>query len=173
MLYVHCNVGNSLIFYFAEHFQKTPKNISKLYGFSFARHAKIDFMTLVKFSFQSLKFVTNKKADNSMCVYCFKLHIMVTGSKNIQPNIVIFLSFSMLCSAHLIFLPLPLSFQPKNRFLTKYLKILCSKVTTILLNLTECVDLYPGKKDQFSIHNLCKLLQIYGQVVFVKMKKTF
>ena len=42
-----------------------------MYGFSCARHAKnIYFMTLVKFSFQTLKFVTNIKADNIiMCLW--------------------------------------------------------------------------------------------------------
>ena len=45
-------------------------------------------MTLVKLSFPTLKFVTNKKADNSLwfMVYGFKLHNMVTDNKNIQPH---------------------------------------------------------------------------------------
>ena len=52
-------------------FCRTFSKVKKMYCFSWARHAKKNyFMTMVKFSFQTLKFVTNIKADNSiMCLW--------------------------------------------------------------------------------------------------------
>ena len=73
-------------------------------------------MTWVKFSFQSLKFVTNKKADNRKMCLLFQTAYYGDGQQK-----------------H----PTTYGFSFVNS------KIPCSKVTTILLNLTECVDSCP------------------------------
>ena len=54
---------------------------------------KIDFMTLVKFSFQTLKFVTNIKADNSIMCLWFQITYYSAGQKKIT-------AYGELCDSH-------------------------------------------------------------------------
>ena len=67
MLHVHYTFGHKVLFYIFE----TLLKVKKKYGFICARHAKKNLLQdFGKFSLQTLVFVTNIIADNSiMCLW--------------------------------------------------------------------------------------------------------